>query len=81
LKEDDDDDEQFAFIVTERTTRTGIAQSVWWLGYGTYDQGSVPSRDKDSSILLHVQAPCGAHPASCPVDTGSYLTGVRLPDT
>jgi len=49
-----------------------IAQSLWRLGYGLDDRGSVLCRSNDGNFsLCHcVQTDSGAHPASYLVDTG-----------
>jgi len=50
-------------------TGAGVDQPVQRLGYGLYDQGSIPSRSNDGNLSLchHIQASSGAHPASYPI--------------
>jgi hypothetical protein len=45
--------------------------------YGLDDRDSIPGRAKDSSPSTCVQTGSGAHPASCPMGTGSLLLGVK----
>jgi hypothetical protein len=55
-----------------------IAQSVWQLGYGLDDRGSVvrfPAGAGNFSLYHHVQNGSGAHPASYPMGTGGSFLG------
>jgi hypothetical protein len=60
-----------------------MALSVYRLGYGLDDQGSMLGRDNDGSFsLLHrVQTGSGAHPASYPMGTRSYFPGDEVAGT
>jgi hypothetical protein len=58
----------------------GVAQSVWRLGYGLDDRGSIPGGGSDDIFSLRhcFQTGSGAHPAYLMCTGGSFL-GVRGP--
>jgi hypothetical protein len=41
------------------------------------NSGSIPNRDRDFSLLHHVQTGSGAHQTSYPVGTGDLSLGVK----
>jgi hypothetical protein len=49
------------------------------MGYGMDDQGSIPGKARDFSLLHSVQTDSGAHPASYKIDTGGSVTGIKQP--
>jgi hypothetical protein len=57
---------------TPHIITAGIAQSVWRLGYGLDDRGSVIGRSNDGifSLRHRLQTGPGVHPASCKMNTG-----------
>jgi hypothetical protein len=46
---------KWCFCCAIHTHTVGIAQSVHWLGYGLYDRGSIPGRDKELFLRHRVQ--------------------------
>jgi hypothetical protein len=54
-----------------------VAQSVYRLGYGLDDQGSIPSRSNDRILSLrqHIHTDSEDHTASYPMGTGGSSPG------
>jgi hypothetical protein len=46
-------------------------------GYGLGDRGLIPGRGEIIFPLVSVQTGSGAHPSSCPMDTGDPFPGVK----
>jgi hypothetical protein len=64
-----------SIVVSCRSPGKYSQYSVWlWTGRPG-DRGSIPGRAKDFSSSLCAQTGSGAHPASCPMDTGGPFPG------
>jgi hypothetical protein len=62
-----------------RKAWTGVAQSIYWLGYRLDDQVSIPGRGRDS-LLHRVQTGSGAHPAFYTMGTRGPFSGDKAPE-
>jgi hypothetical protein len=65
------------FFATAFRIGAGVAQSVWRLGYGLGDRGSVLGRGNDGiySLSYRFKTGSGTHPVSSPLDTGGSFPG------
>jgi hypothetical protein len=56
----------------KNTTLDGVEQSVYWLGYGLDNRGSIADSGRSFSLRHHVQTASGTHPVSYLMNTGGF---------
>jgi hypothetical protein len=66
---------QRVILVCLWKSRVGVAESVYLLGYGLDDRGSILGKDRNFSFRHRIQAVSGAHPVSYPRGTGDSFAG------